>query len=365
MQILALQPILGGATLPGRTVRRILGHKHLFGTTSTTLPLPTAALLAHRLRRQPATPVNRWIERRRAGLGYGLEEYRLDQQVASRANAVAAEHLPRTWRLEGGLELSEHRIWLDALPEEFRAFRIAHLTDIHHSTFHPLRAVSDVVELVNELQPDLVALTGDFVTYSRVFIEPVAHILGRLRARNGVFAVLGNHDFRVGPDHVTRALEREGISVLRNTHTRLHRFGASLHLAGIDDYRYEADLSRALRGIPSQSRRDGNGRLSPTVLLSHNPAIIGRAAARGVGFVLSGHTHGGQVRLPLLGTIYGHSPDRMRFKVGWDRLGPTQIYVSRGLGTVVLPVRFGCPAELAQFHLESCGDDASPPLPGD
>jgi predicted MPP superfamily phosphohydrolase len=88
------------------------------------------------------------------------------------------------------------------------------------------------------------------------------------------------------------------------------------------------------------------------VLLSHNPRIIRRAARSGVHLVLSGHTHGGQVRLPLVGSIYGRSLDRMRFKSGWDALGATQIYVSRGIGTVVLPLRFRCPAEIPMFGLE-------------
>ncbi|MCL4523160.1 MAG: metallophosphoesterase [Acidobacteria bacterium] len=244
---------------------------------------------------------------------------------------------------DGRIEVTEHRIRLHNLPASFDGLRIVQLTDIHHGLFLPFHAVLDAVEMANRLQPDVIALTGDFVTYSRGYIEPVAAILGTLRARHGVFAVLGNHDFRVDAGAVTRALQHHSIEVLRNRHTLVRHAGQALPIAGIDDFRYGADLPRALRGI-----RPG----VPTILLSHNPKIIRRAAVHQVGLVLSGHTHGGQINLPLAGTVFGRKPEQMRFRSGWDRLGPTQIYVSRGIGTVVLPVRVRCPAEIPQFHLQ-------------
>ena len=207
----------------------------------------------------------------------------------------------------------------------------------------PLEHVAAVVELSNKLKPDLIALTGDFVTYSRSSIEPVAEILGGLRARAGVVAVLGNHDFRVGADAIERALRGRRIQVLRNRHRLLQRRGSTLYLAGVDDYGYGADLGQAMSGIPEDA---------PTILLAHNPRMVTAAACRGVSLVLSGHTHGGQVNFPLLGTVYGRSPEQMRFKMGWDRLGVTQIYVSRGIGTIVLPLRWRCPAEVPLLELE-------------
>jgi len=246
--------------------------------------------------------------------------------------------------------MTEQRIWLSGLPEGFRGFRILQLSDIHHSLFVPPDQVAAVVELSNRLKPDLVALTGDFVSYSRSSIEPVAEILGGLRARAGVVAVLGNHDFRVGADAVERALLLRRIQVLRNRHRWLQRRGARLYLAGVDDYGYGADLEKALRGIPQGAA---------TILLAHNPRLVTAAACREVALVLSGHTHGGQVNLPLLGTVYGRSPEQMRFKIGWDRLGATQIYVSRGIGTIVLPLRWRCPAEVPLFELEPHRRDES------
>src|SRR5579875_836337 len=243
------------------------------------------------------------------------------------------------------IELTEHRIRLSNLPEAFRGLRIVQLTDIHHGLYFPEAALNLAVEMTNRLKPDIVALTGDFFTHSRNYIEPVAEILSELQAGEGVFAVLGNHDFRVGAVVIASALSRNGIEVLRNRHEILRRRGQKLCLAGIDDFLYQPDLARALRGVADRT---------PTVLLSHNPAIIESAARMGIHFVLSGHTHGGQIRLPLIGCVYGRSGEQMRFKIGCDALGGTQIYVSRGLGTVVLPVRYGCPPEIPHFVLEPC-----------
>ncbi|MHB8524953.1 MAG: metallophosphoesterase [Candidatus Acidiferrales bacterium] len=265
----------------------------------------------------------------------GVEEYSLGQSRGMRQL--------RRLRLRAGVELTEHRMGLENLPEAFRGFRIVHLTDLHHGLYFPADALSAVVELTNELEPDIVAVTGDFVTRSRNYIEPVAEMLSGLRARSGVFAVLGNHDFRVGADAIARALGKNGIEVLRNRYVTLRRKGQKCYLSGVDDLLYRADLSRAMRGIPHGA---------PTLLLSHNPAIIGEAANMGINLVLSGHTHGGQVKLPLIGCVYGRSEKNMRFKIGRDSLGPTQIYVSRGIGTVVLPVRYGCPSEIPHFVLE-------------
>ena len=213
------------------------------------------------------------------------------------------------------------------------------ISDIHHGLFLPEEWLSQAVCQANWLRPDIIALTGDFVTYSRRNIGPAAELLGMLRARYGVYAVLGNHDFRVDADAITAALRHQGIDVLRNRHISL---GESLYLAGVDDYGYGADLRGAMRGVP---------RGAATILLAHNPRVIHLASRNNVSLVLSGHTHGGQVNLPLLGTVYGRSPERLRYKIGWDRMGATQIYVSRGIGTIVLPWRLRCPAEITHLEL--------------
>jgi predicted MPP superfamily phosphohydrolase len=292
-------------------------------------PVPGAATAGDKL--------YRWLGRWRQG---GIEHYSAES---------AARPLP-VWRSGERFFVNEERIWLDTLPSSCQGLRIVQISDIHHGLFLPKEWLSDAVKKANRLKPDIIALTGDYVTYSRRNIEPAAEILGRLRARLGVYAVLGNHDFRVDADAVTSALKRQHIDVLRNRHVDLHLGGESIYLAGVDDYGYGADLRRAVKGIPHEAAR---------VLLAHNPRIIHLASRHGVSLVLSGHTHGGQVNIPLLGTVYGKSPERLRYKIGWDRMGATQIYVSRGIGTIVLPCRLRCPAEITHLELLQGASGAS------
>jgi predicted MPP superfamily phosphohydrolase len=240
-------------------------------------------------------------------------------------------------------EITETDIWLPRLPEAYNGVRIVHLTDLHHSLFTPLEDIERAVHLANLLHPDVVALTGDYVTLSPFYIWPVARALGKVRARLGVFAVLGNHDFQVDADEIARALRAQRIRVLRNSHFALRARSSTLWVLGVDDLWWGADdLGAALRSIPARD---------PKILLCHNPVGIRQAAEHGIDFVLSGHTHGGQVRLPVVGSVYGRSKLGERFVEGWNRLNGTQIYVSRGIGKVLLPVRLGCPPEIACLRL--------------
>jgi hypothetical protein len=244
-------------------------------------------------------------------------------------------------------EVTYHDIAVEGLSEPLEGLRIVQLSDLHHGLYVSLRAVEQAVEMANLLRPDMVALTGDFVTQSWVHIEPMAEALGRLVAPSGVFAVMGNHDHRAGAESVEQHLSRQGIHVLRNRHTLVRRNRGLLCLVGVDDLRYNCDLTRALQGIPEGV---------PRILLCHNPGIIPYAAREGIDFVVSGHTHGGQIRLPWVGPVYP-TP----YRSGLHRLRRTQIYVSRGIGKVVLPVRLGCPAEIPVFHLRSSlGDRTNP-----
>ncbi len=240
-------------------------------------------------------------------------------------------------------EISETEIWLRRLPAAFNGLRIVHLTDIHHSLFTPLETVNRAVHLANQLHPDLVALTGDYVTLSPSYIWPVARALGKLHSRLGTYAVLGNHDFQVDAGEMTRALRAQHIRVLRNSHHALRARGTALWVLGVDDLWWAADdLPAALDAVPARD---------PKILLCHNPVGIFAAASHGIDFVLSGHTHGGQVRLPLLGSLRGRSKLGERFVEGWNRVDGTQIYVSRGIGKVLVPVRLGCPPEIACLRL--------------
>jgi uncharacterized protein len=253
-------------------------------------------------------------------------------------------------------QVTETDIWVRRLDPAYEGLRIVHLSDIHHSLYTPLEDIENAVHLANQAHPDIVALTGDYVTFSPGYIWPVARALGGLRARLGVFAVLGNHDFQVDPNQITRALQAHGIDVLRNSHRSLRDYpglgqgSRGLWIIGIDDLWWRADdLRAAMRSISQQH---------PKLLLCHNPLGIYQAAARGIDFVLSGHTHGGQVRLPVVKSLY-RSRLGQRFVEGWNRLDDTQIYVNRGIGKVLLPIRVSCPPEIACFRLRKAGSQNS------
>lgn len=251
---------------------------------------------------------------------------------------------PSLWRREP--EITETEILLKRLARAHDGLRVVHLTDIHHSLWTRLRVVRRTVHLANALEPDVVALTGDYVTFSPACVWPVARALGRLRARLGVFAVLGNHDFQVGADEMARALRAQGIHVLRNYYFALRAGGAALWMVGIDDPAVAGwsadDLERALHHVPGGDCK---------VLLCHNPLGIHLAARKKIDLVLSGHTHGGQIRLPVVGSVHGRSKLGERFVDGWNRLDGTQIYVSRGIGVSVVPLRVGCPPEITCLRL--------------
>jgi hypothetical protein len=237
-----------------------------------------------------------------------------------------------------GVAYERHRIGVTQatlpvwrLPAAFDGIRIGFLTDIHHSMLVPREDVIHAVQLVNAASPDLIVLGGDYVTFGdRAFVGPVAELLAPLRARHGVFAILGNHD---DDRDMPAALARQHIQVLRDARTRLEIRGDRIDLAGVRFWtRRPADLARVLRRAEN-----------PVLLLAHDPRRLTEAAALNVPAVLSGHTHGGQVVIPGFGALA-----RRRFPVlaGLARRENTSIFVSRGIGTVYVPVRINCPPEV-------------------
>jgi predicted MPP superfamily phosphohydrolase len=241
------------------------------------------------------------------------------------------------------LTVEHHQIRLRRLPRELDGFRIVQLSDLHHSPFTSREQIERAIETANSLQPDIVALTGDYVSKEREYAAPCAELLGELRPRHGVFAVLGNHDHWTDAALITDLFRAEGITVLINQGMHFEKNGAAFWLAGVDDTMVGLeDLPLALAGASEQEFK---------LLLAHNPIILRRAARAGVDLVLSGHTHGGQVSLRSDRSASGRP--RRRLLKGLARQGETQIYVTRGLGTVVLPVRFGCPPEVSLLELRT------------
>ena len=239
--------------------------------------------------------------------------------------------------------IAEQDVFIRDLPQAFENFRITQITDVHHSRIVGLDELQRVVNLAQSTKPDLIALTGDYTTTYRRFIEPCAEALGGLNAPEGVWAVLGNHDHYTDRELTTRALERNHIPVLNNANTRLRRGSETLQLAGIDDWSWaRADWDRAFYGI--------NKNL-PTVLLSHQPAVLDLMQTQRVSLILSGHTHGGQVTLPFVGAPARLATKDLKYAHGLFRRGDTQLYVSSGTGVIGLPVRLGARPEIAVLRL--------------
>jgi predicted MPP superfamily phosphohydrolase len=241
------------------------------------------------------------------------------------------------------LAIERQQIFLRRLPAALDGLRIIHLSDFHYGPLTDSRHLERAVAAANDLRPDVIALTGDYISHDRVYAAPCAELVGRLRARLGIYAVLGNHDHWTDAALITDLFRAEGITVLVNEGLRLDISGQSFWLAGVNDTMVGLeDLSLTLAGSSDDEMK---------LLLAHNPIILRRAARAGVDLVLSGHTHGGQVTLRPEKTRSGRP--RRRLLRGLGRRGNTQIYVTRGLGTVVLPIRYGCPPEVSVLELHS------------
>lgn len=283
------------------------------------------------------TPI-RWKQRGRVATIGSAPETPL-RAFALNLTKVARSALTEPYRLT----IEHQQIYLRRLPPELDGFRVVQLSDIHHSPFTSRQQIERAVATATRLQPDIIALTGDYISKERQYAAPCAELLGRLRARHGIYAVLGNHDHWTDAALITDLFRAEGITVLVNQGMRFEKNGASFWLAGVDDTMVGLeDLPLALAGSREEEMK---------LVLAHNPIILRRAARAGVDLVLSGHTHGGQVNLRPEKSASGRP--RRRLLKGLARQGDTQIYVTRGLGTVVLPVRFGCPPEVSLLELRS------------
>ena len=242
-------------------------------------------------------------------------------------------------------------IRLPHLPPELDGFTIAQLSDLHLDLVHGKKWLASVVEKTNTLKPDLIAITGDLAEGSVArFAEEVAPLRG-LSAPKGVFFVTGNHEYFHDLDGWLELLEEFGIRVLRNERVPIEGGGAGFDLAGVDDHDggriapgHGSDLQKALKD------RDPHRAL---VLLAHQPRIMEEASRHGVGLVLSGHTHGGQI-WPFSYLVYLQQP----YVRGLKQRGETKLYLSSGTGFWGPPMRLGTTAEITLITLRSpelCG----------
>ena len=256
-----------------------------------------------------------------------------------------------------GASLGQSRVRVDrvSIPTrcaspELESLRIAHVTDLHIGPLLGPTRLRSFVTQINSLEPDLIAITGDILDFDPSYIEEGCRELAKLEARCGVYAVLGNHDVYTGADRVAAGLmELTSIRLLRNEWEPMQGGDVAVTLVGVEDTGVgwteregeHEELERLSRLVPNDV---------PSVLLAHRPSWFSHAARLGFDVVLSGHTHGGQVALPM---APNHNPSRLiaHRTRGLYTEGESAMYVSRGIGVAGLPLRLNCPREIALIRL--------------
>ncbi|HZY64808.1 MAG: metallophosphoesterase [Actinomycetota bacterium] len=247
------------------------------------------------------------------------------------------------------LEVVPVTLTLPRLASEFDGYRVVQIGDIHLDDWAKPRRLNRIVDLVNDQNPDLIAITGDCLSYS---VDPgvphrLAEALGKLKARDGVLAVTGNHDYLTDIERVRCCLRSGGVTELCNDVRTVKREGAALHFAGVDDVMEgRSRLDLVLEKVPEEGA---------AILLAHEPDFADVSAATGrFDLQLSGHSHGGQVRAPFWGPVF-LPPFTQRYTSGLYEVGDMLQYTNRGLGFVDARLRFLCRPEITVFTLRSRG----------
>lgn len=266
--------------------------------------------------------------------------------------ALYAGEFERHW-----LEVVLREIHIAGLPTAFDGTTVAQLSDIHLDEFTEPFLLREAIDEINRNRPDIVLLTGDYVS-AEVLPQHLtvaaawhcAKLLSRLECTQR-YAIFGNHDVWAGEEHVGNALRSHGIAVLRNSYLPIELNGGRIWLAGIDDPvcgQPDPDLAipASIRNLPNE----------PIVLMCHAPDYVDvlriHPTGQAVSFVVSGHTHGGQIRLPFVGPLH-LPPGGRKYVEGLFRVPPMQLYVNRGIGSVGVPFRFDCRPEITFFKLRS------------
>jgi predicted MPP superfamily phosphohydrolase len=297
---------------------------------------------------QPEPPPGQAVSRRQI--------LRVTKRAVVTGAAVGALGYPIAWEPQHYV-ISRRTFPLRGLPASLDGLRIVQLTDIHLGPWLSEGYVRRIVASANALSPDLLALTGDYVLHSPAYIEPVAGILAGLRAKVGIVGVLGNHDWREDGPAMRKVLAAAGVRMIDNDRCYVtpgrelrpeSTETAGLCLAGVGDLWTDRQLyDRALEGVPPAM---------PRLLLSHNPDVAEERAFVSSGYrvdlMLSGHTHGGQIYIPGLGTPVLPSHYGQKYASGLVRGPVCPVFVSCGLGTALLPIRVGVPPEIAVIELK-------------
>jgi predicted MPP superfamily phosphohydrolase len=232
------------------------------------------------------------------------------------------------------------------MPDELKGLRAVMISDIHAGPMD--KATMDrYVARVNRLKPDIVLIPGDFVHNSNEQAEPLCEALSKLESRHGVYGCTGNHDYIADVDFVVKELEHAGVRMLRDTHTRIEVKGKELAIIGLDDVgeqeHFGPRFRRAVEGLDARL---------PHIVLCHKPYYIEEASEFGVGFMVSGHTHGGQiVAARILGYPVSLALLFSKYVEGLYTIDSTQMYITRGIGTTGIHVRVNCPPEITVLTL--------------
>lgn len=261
-------------------------------------------------------------------------------QLSSFASAPAAN--------PGWVEVTHLTLTLPRLAPEFHGYRLAQFSDIHMDRWMTPRHVSQVVDLVNQEQPDMVAVTGDFITHDVERYAPsLVAALSRLSALDGVLAIRGNHDLWAGGPEVDQIIQDSGMINLCNTSVSVRRGSGCLHFVGVDDYYEHADrLNLALHKVPASGA---------AVLLAHEPDFADVSAKTGrFDLQISGHTHGGQVDLPIFGRLFLPKYAK-KYPCGLYNVDGMWVYTNRGLGTTHFPIRYNAKSEITIYTLAAPG----------
>lgn len=297
-------------------------------------------------------PLLRWLERPAAVPQQGGMSRRAflvttgGATTAALAGGYAGLYEPYHCRLE------QHVLGLRDLPAELEGLRVVVMSDWHCGPFHRPAQLAKVMQLANSCRPDLILLPGDFLSRSSRYWPEAAELAALLRPRipGGVFLSWGNHDYRHGIEPGLELMPAAGCQILTNrrmvlTPRRdLQQEGRGLWICGLDDlWEGQPQLGQTLAGLPEDQ---------PRLVLSHNPDVAEEQIGPRVDLMLSGHTHGGQVRIPEFGPPVIPSKYGKKYASGWCEGPGYQVYVGRGVGTSGLPVRCGVPPEVTCFHLQ-------------
>jgi uncharacterized protein len=240
------------------------------------------------------------------------------------------------------IEITRHEVFINDLPLSFDGYRIAFLTDTHVASFMRRGFYREVVAQVTRFDPDLVLLGGDFVSFERHIPLMAEVLLTGLSARDGMYAVLGNHDYWANADGVIAAMTARGVRFVVNRSIAIRRGDDAIALAGIDElYRGTPDINAAFERVDPAR---------PCIGLSHHPDIVDLLTDRRIDLLVCGHTHGGQIRFPFFGALVVPSKHEGRYAAGFHRVGRVLMYVSRGIGSIP-PLRILCKPEVATFVL--------------